>query len=141
MSNDRDKALAMLKAAADDGYAEINGRRYDFSKVPFKEARKVFAFYTSIQSQLANENLWFLESPEFEAVEKIIESRVLYNGSSLNKIGSHWDKYPEDYAIFIATAMGVISYPFLPASDTSLQSQEDQPVPTTSKKPMSQLMT
>jgi hypothetical protein len=138
MSNDHAKAMEMLKAVVDDGCAEINGRSYEFSKVPFKEARKVFAFYSSVQDQLGHSNLWFLESQEFEAVEKIIESRILYSGSALNKIGGHWDKYPEDYVIFITTALGVISYPFLPASDTSSQSQEDQQAPTTSKKPMSQ---
>lgn len=134
----QEKAISMLKAVVDDGYAVINERRYDFTNVPFKEARKVFAFYTSIQDQLQAQNLWFLESSEFEAVESIIMSRTLYSGQSINKIGGHWDKYPIDYTIFITTALGVISYPFLPVSDTSSQFQEDLAQPTTSGKPMPQ---
>ena len=129
-------SMAMIKAVHDDGVAEINGREYQFSKMVHKERRKVFAFFTSVQSQLQTQSLWFLESPEFEAVEKIIESRVLYNGQMLSKLGNHWDLYPQDYVLFIQTALGVISYPFLPASDTGSQSQVGQVQTTSLKKPM-----
>lgn len=129
-------SMDMIKGVYEDGIAEINGREYKFTKMVHKERRKVFAFFTSVQAQLQAQSLWFLESPEFEAVEAIIQSRVLFNDQMLSKLGNHWDLYPQDYVLFIQTALGVISYPFLPASSTGSQSQEDQPQPTTLKKPM-----
>lgn len=134
--SDQDKALEMIKAVYDDGEAEINGRTYTFTKMVHKERRKVFAFFTKIQHDINQGNMWFLESPEFQGVEQIIESRVLFNGSSVSKIGNHWDNYPQDYVLLIQTALGVISYPFLPVSGTGSQSQEPPQAPTTSKKPM-----
>lgn len=133
----QDSARSMIKAVHDDGFAEINGRQYDFTKMVHKERRKVFAFYTRIQAELQAQSMWFLESEEFKSVEAIIESRVLYNGQSLSKLGNHWELYPEDYILLVQTALGVISYPFLPAPAMSSASQEGQAPATTSKKPMS----
>lgn len=134
--SDQAAALAMIKGVVDDGYAEINGRQYDFTKMVHKERRKVFAFYTKIQSEIENGSFWFLESPEFAEVETIIESRIQFGGQSLSKLGNHWNLYPDDYVLLIQTALGVISYPFFPASLIGSQSQEEQETPTTSKKPI-----
>lgn len=111
---------AMIKAVYDDGEAEINGRKYQFTKMVHKERRKVFAFYTKVAQEIALQNFWFLESPDFESVESIIYSRVLFEGSALSKLGdAHWDKYPDDYLTLISIALAVISYPFLPAGAMS----------------------
>lgn len=130
------QAMSMIKAVYDDGEADINGRAYTFTKMVHKERRKVFAFFTKIQKDVNQGNLWFLESPEFQDVEAIIERRITFNGSALSKLPTHWDLYPEDYVVLIQTALGVISYPFLPVSATGSQSQEPRTAQTTSKKPM-----
>jgi len=128
--------LAMLKGVVDDGYAEINGHRYDFTKMVHKERRKVFAFYTKIQSEIQGGSFWFLESPEFAEVESIIESRVQFGGQSLSKLGNHWNLYPDDYVLLIQTALGVISYPFFPEKNIGSQSPAEPEALTTSKKPI-----
>lgn len=135
--DDSKKALAMIKSVVDDGCATINGRDYEFTKMVHKERRKVFAFYTKIQNEVASGSMWFLESPEFETIESIINGRVLYNGQSLSKLGNHWELYPEDYVLLITTALGVISYPFLQGNATSSPSQDERAPATTLKKPMS----
>jgi len=115
--SDQDKiaaARAMFKAIFEDGEAEINGRIYRFTTMQHKQRRKVFAFYTRIGASAARGDFSFMDSPEFDAVEKVIGNAVLYNDSRLSVIGdAHWEKYPDDYLPFVTTALGVISYPFL----------------------------
>jgi len=120
--SDQEKIAAareMFRAIFEDGEAEINGRIYRFTKMTHKGRRKVFAFYTKIGNQAERGDFSFLDSPEFEAVEKVIGDAVLFNDSRLTVIGdAHWEKYPDDYLTFVTTALGVISYPFLSGSAT-----------------------
>ena len=113
------QAMAMIRAIYDDGEAEINGRVYRFSKMVHKERRKVFAFYSSIQDVIVKKDFSFLDTEEFDRVERVINDRVLFEGSALSRLPDHWDKYPGDYLTFIPVALGVISYPFLSAALTS----------------------
>lgn len=117
--SDEKKAIAMLKAVFEDEEAEINGRVYQFTKTNHKKRRKVFAFYTKIGSRLQSGDMSFLDSPEFEPVEKVINDIVMVDGELLSRKTDHWDEYPEDYITFIGTALGVISYPFMRASITA----------------------
>lgn len=115
------QAMNQIKAVYEEGKAEINGREYVFNKMTHKERRKVFAFMTKVQEDMQRGSFWWLESPEFAEVEQIIERNVTYNDVALNKLDNHWDNYPGDYVTFISTALGVISYPFMPAAPTSSQ--------------------
>lgn len=114
------RALAMIKAVHDDGEATINGRVYKFTEMKHKQRRKVFAYYSQVAPLVQANDLGFLDAPEFEPVEAVINSAVTIDGSLLSVIGdTHWDKYPEDYLVFIATALQVISYPFMRAAPTA----------------------
>ena len=114
-------AQAMIKAIIDDdGKAEINGRTYQFVKMTHKKRRRVFAYYTHVQKAVQVGDLWFLDSPDFVAVEEAINGAVMFDGSLLSVINEkHWERYPDDYMPFISTAMGVVSYPFLSGNATS----------------------
>ena len=105
--------LDIVKSIYDDGIAEINGREYKFLPMAHKERKFVFAYTTSITNELEKGNFSFMSSKEFEAVEKVIQERVAYDGIQLSKREKHFDDYPEDYIMFVSSAMGVISYPFL----------------------------
>jgi len=112
-------AKAMIQAVYEDGYAEINGRRYEFLKMTHKQRRKVFAFYSRIAEQVQRKNFAFLDSPDFEPVEAVINAAVTVDGRSLVKSSDeHWDAHPEDYLLFLATALPAISFPFLSAAPT-----------------------
>lgn len=115
---DAEKAKAMIKAVYEDGEAEINGRKYAFTKMVHKDRRKVFAFCSRIQAQLAAGDFSFLDWPDFEPVEKVVNDHVLYNDAALSRLPTHWDKYPGDYLPFIGTALSTISYPFTAADST-----------------------
>lgn len=112
-SEQRAKAAAMIKAVYDDKEAEINGRKYKFTATTHLVRRKIFSFFTSVQSQLESRNFAFLDSAEFAPVETAINKIITYDDMLLDKSPEHWEKYPEDYLQFISVAMGVISYPFL----------------------------
>ena len=113
------KAAAMIKAVYDDGVAEINGRKYKFTNTTHLVRRKIFSFFTSIQSELEAGNFSFLDSSNFEPVEIAINKIITYDDNLLDKSPDHWEKYPEDYLQFISVAMGVISYPFLKGNLTA----------------------
>lgn len=107
------QAMQMVKAVHDDKCAEINGREYHITNINHIKRRKVFAFFTHIQHDLQRQDMWFLESKEWQEVERVIENCVTFNGDLLSKLNTHWDDYPEDYMLFIQTMLGAISYPFL----------------------------
>ena len=113
------EARAMIKAVYDDGEATINERVYKFMKMKHKARRKVFAFYSRVSGMVQSRDMSFLDSAEFEAVEKVINESVSFNDSLLLVLGeSHWEKYPQDYVTFIMSALPAISYPFFPEGPT-----------------------
>lgn len=112
-AEERKKALAQLKAIYDDNEATINGRAYGFTVTTHIVRRKIFAFFTKVQHEINTGNFSFLATSEFAAIEKEINNILTFDGNLISKIDGHWDKYPEDYISFVASALGVISYPFL----------------------------
>ena len=112
--SERQQALSMLKAVHDDQSATLpSGREYKLTKMTHKQRRRVFAFFTKKQREIQNGDFSFLDSAEFEPVEKVIMDTVLFEDAQLSKSPNHWEEYPEDYVIFITTMLGAISYPFL----------------------------
>ena len=116
--SDADAAREMIEAVYNDGKAEINSREYVFTKMIHRDRRKVFAYMTSVQHMIQAKNFAFMDSAEFESVEKVIMNSVTFENSLLSKLEVHWDAYPQDYLPFITTALPVISYPFLSANPT-----------------------
>lgn len=136
MQEQREKAVAMVRAVYEDGEAEINGRKYRFHKMTHVQRRSVFAFYTSVAPQLRGDNMAFLDTPQYAAVEEVMWSNISFDGVTLNKLRDHWDEVPEDYIQLVATALGVISYPFTRAAGIASASQAGEPAKTSSEKPM-----
>lgn len=120
MSEEQEKqARDMIRQVFEDQEATINGRVYRFTKMTHKKRRKVFAFFTRFGGQMRQQDFSFLDSPEFEPVEAVINDAVVFNDSLLSRLGdSHWEEYPDDYLPFIGVALAVISYPFMPANPT-----------------------
>lgn len=136
MQEQREKAVAMVRAVYEDGEAEINGRKYKFHKMQHVARRKVFAFYTSIAKQMQDENMAFLDSPVYAAVEDVMWSNISFDGVTLNKLRDHWDEYPQDYIQLVATSLGVISYPFTRAAGIASASTANEAPTNSSSKPM-----
>jgi len=111
--SDSEKAFAEFKAIYEDCEATINGRIYAITKTTHKKRRKVFAFFTKNLKELSSGNYSCLDSDDFEPVEKTINDLVLFEGSLISRLPEHWEKYPEDYAVFVVAMLGAISYPFL----------------------------
>ncbi len=110
--SDAASAEKMISSVYDDGEATINGRKYVLTKPAHKQRRKVFSFFTANQLLMTRHDYSFLDTAEFEQVETVINSLVMFDGSLLSRLPNHWDEYPEDYVLLITTMLGVISYPF-----------------------------
>lgn len=124
MSDEKQKkALEMIRAVYNDGYAEINGNRYDFATMTHKKRRKVFAFFTGIASELARQSLEFLDSERFEEIERVMFDYVLFDGVQLSKQPEHFEQHPGDYVILVTTALQVISLPFMDGSNMNSRSE------------------
>jgi hypothetical protein len=135
--NDQQKAaLEQIKAVYDDGLAEINEREYHFLKMRHEQRRKVFAFYTAVAHEVQNGSFAFMDTPKFAEIEKVMFNSITFDGSLLTKLPEHWEEYSEDYVTLVATALGVISYPFLRGRLTDSTYQADQNQPSTFKKPI-----
>ena len=109
----QEQALAKIKEVYEDGVATINGRDYVFTKATHKKRLKVFSYFTGVRDQISKEDFSFMGDDYYEKIEQTISEIVTYEGSLLCKKPNHWNEYPQDYMLFITTAMGVISYPFL----------------------------
>ena len=108
-------AKDMARAIYEDKCATINGRDYVITNMNHGQRRKVFAYFTHIQSALSKGDFWFLETTEWADVERTIMKLVTFEGSTLSKRTNHWDEFPEDYLIFIQSMLPAFSYPFLSA--------------------------
>lgn len=117
------KALDMIKAVYKDGFAEINGNRYDFAAMTHKKRRKVFAFFTGIASELSRQSLEFLDTERFEEIERLMFDYVLYDGVQLSKQAEHFESFPGDYVMVVTTALQVISLPFMGGSTMNSTSE------------------
>jgi len=90
----------MLKAVHDDQSATLpSGREYTLTKMTHKQRRRVFAFFTKKQREIQNGDFSFLDSADFEPVEKVIMDTVLFEGAQISKLPTIWDDQPEDYVI------------------------------------------
>lgn len=110
-------ARAQIAAVVKDGFAEINGREYHFIKMVHKQSRKVMTYYTSIQKDVNDGNLLFMDSNQFVPVERLISEYTTFEGMTLDKLKDHWDAHPSDYVKFTLMAMAVISYPLMGGGD------------------------
>ena len=111
-----EQAQALIKACYDDGVATIDDVDYCFHKMTHKKRRKVFAYFTTLQTV---SDLGFLDSERFDKViEPIINEHVTVGGVDGPMLAkcydAHWETHQKSYTTFIQTALGVISYPFLP---------------------------
>lgn len=112
-------AQAMIKAIFEDGEAEINGRKYTYLRMTHRQRRKVFAFYSKVSHRIQAQDISFIDTPEFDAIEAVIQAAVTFDSSLLSKLGdSHWEAHPADYVTFITTSLAVISFPFFPVDLT-----------------------
>jgi hypothetical protein len=110
------KAREMMQAVHEDKCATINGRDYNITKLNHIKRRKVFAFFTRVQTDLQRGDFWWLESKEWQEVEAVIENAVTFDGNLLSRTQGHWEAYPGDYILFVQTMLGAMSFPFLPES-------------------------
>jgi hypothetical protein len=112
-------ALDMVRTIFEDGEAKINGRIYTFNRMTHKQRRKVLAFYSRVAGAVQRQDFSFIDAPDFEPVESVINDVVTFDGSLLSRLGDeHWEKHPGDYLPFLGTALPVISFPFFPANVT-----------------------
>jgi hypothetical protein len=112
------KAIEMIKAVYDDGFAEINGRRYEFNKTTHNKRLQVWAFYSANQELIQRQDFSFFTTPEWARCESVINDIVTFEGDLLSRRPGHWDEYPEDFLTFVTTALAVISYPFIRGGST-----------------------
>lgn len=113
------EAHAMVKACYEDKKATINGRDYEFTIASHQQRLKVFAFLSGITPQLKRQDMSFLGTKEWAAVESVINNLVMYDGSLLSRRPAHWEEFPEDYLMFVSIAVQVISYPFMRGKNTA----------------------
>jgi hypothetical protein len=119
-NKEQDGALDLVRKVYEEKSATINGREYKITSMTHDRRRKIFAFFSAVQSDIQKGDFSFLDSEKFKEVEKNIESVVLFDGNLLkNIVPDHWEKYPGDYMLLIQTMLAVASYPFLSAGNGS----------------------
>lgn len=99
------------KVVEDDNKAEINGRTYQLSKMTHKQRLPFLQYYQDMQpNPLTGVSS---EKMNYEKVEDMLSSYVLFEGATLKNLPNHFDKYPQDYMPYINTMLMVVVYPFL----------------------------
>jgi len=108
----REEIIKQIETYYQNNYFEVNGRRYELSKLNHQFRVEVLAVYSQIEPALTMENYGFMLNEDFKRVMKKIEDRVLFEGMQISKRPNHWEEYEEDYLDFVALSMKVICYPF-----------------------------
>lgn len=116
MEQEQRQSFEMLKEVYEEKEATINGRVYKLLSMTHQKRKKVFAFYTSIQNEVATGNYSFIGLESWDTIEEIINNHVMLDNDIIAKVSDHFDKYPEDYVIYSFTMLGAMSIPFLPES-------------------------
>jgi hypothetical protein len=125
---DRQKLQQALDTARaieeDDGLATIGKTDYRFTKMKHRERRAVFGFYTKVGQQLQRGDFSFLDTPEWDRIEKLITKTVLvteaeitisaYDAAAIkDNEPEWWESHADEYLKFVSTALLYCSYPFL----------------------------
>jgi len=108
----RSEILAQISEWSENGYFEINGRRYEISKLSHQFRLEVVAIYSQIEANLTMGNYGFFMNEDFKKLMRKVDDRILFDGSQISKIPNHFDKYAEDYLDYVSLSLKVISYPF-----------------------------
>lgn len=109
----QEQALAQIRAVYEDGTAIVNGREYTFTKATHKKRLKVFSYFTGVREMMSRQDFSFMGDESYDKIEQIVSELVTYEGTLLSKKTNHWNEFPQDYMVFMTTALGVVSYPFL----------------------------
>tara|TARA_R110000764_G_scaffold60448_4_gene129779 strand:- start:1024 stop:1446 length:423 start_codon:yes stop_codon:yes gene_type:complete len=140
MSNKQAEAqagYAAIKAIYKKGFFEVGENKYEFSKMPFKKAKKIFAYLTAIAGELEAGQLGFIDSHKFDNdIEPLLFQYMLVNGFKLDTVDDHFDEFPSDYIEFVSTAIQGFAAPFLPEVATASASKAKESQSTTLKKQM-----
>ena len=132
-----DAGQAAIKAIYEKGCFDIADRKYQFSKMPFKSGKKIFAYLTTIAGELENGQLGFIDSVKFDSeIEPLLIKYILVDGFKLDTIPDHFEDYPSDYIQFVTMAIQGFAAPFLPEAATVSASRQKESQSTTFKKPM-----
>ena len=138
MSNKSQEAgQAAIKAIHSKGFFEIGDNKYTFTKMPFKSARKIFAYLTEVASELETGKLGFLDSVKFDGeIEPLLFQYMLVDGCKVSTVENHFDENASDYFQFVATAIQGFAAPFLPEVASASASESKESLPVILKKQM-----
>jgi len=129
--------LSAIKDIYKKGGFDIGDRRYTFAKMPFKKAKKIFAYMTTVAGELESGNLGFIDSDKFDNdIEPLLMQYVLVDGFKLDTTPEHFNEHMSDYTQFVMMSLQGFSAPFLPEANTALASKAEESQATTLKKPM-----
>jgi len=130
-------SVSELKKLHEAGQFTIGGRVYEMSKMPWKEAKKIFAYLTVVAGELELGQMGFIDTPKFEVeIEPKLLSYMMVDGFKLSTIPDYFDDYPCDYVQFVTMSIQGFAAPFLPETATSSPSQAEEDQIVTLKKPM-----
>lgn len=106
-----------IKQAYENGFCVINEREYEFDKMKWKDAKRVFSFFLKNANSIEKGQIDFIDREDFEKIEVLMFGYMSFDGHLLSKIqDSHFDEYAEDYLELIMYGLSVFSFPFMKGS-------------------------
>ncbi len=131
------ESIKQIKNQYESGKFEVNGNEYGLIKMPYKKARKIFAYMSLVGGDIESGRMDFLDSAKFEnEIEPLLMQYLTNDGCKLSTMDDYFDECMEDSAGVIAMAMQLFSSPFLSVPSTSSNSKAQEGQRHTLKKPM-----
>lgn len=112
LEDQREAILKQLNEWNEKGSFEVNGREYKLAKLSHQFRLEVLAMYSQIEANITMGNYGFMVEPNFKKLMEKVDERILFDGSTINKIPKHFEIHAEDYIDYIAIGLKVICYPF-----------------------------
>ncbi len=113
--------ISSIQSIYETGFASINGREYEILKLNHKTRLKVFGYYSSVRSQIMLDNFLFMNSREYQEVERLILNNISCDGIVVGTKSDYFDpdEIDADYIRLMITMFDVFTYPLLTGSLTN----------------------
>lgn len=109
------------KKASEELSFNLDGKKFNLSKLVFIDANYLYSFYVDIEKQIIDGRRAFMRSDEFiNKILPLLSQSITLKGMEISKINNFFDDTFHIYDDLIINSLQVFSYPFFASRIASL---------------------
>lgn len=104
----------LLGEIVKDGFMEINGTEYKYTKFTHKDRLQVLAYSQRLKDKTSN-----VGDSAWQNFEELVNRKITVDDSLISKLPDYWEDHAEDYLTVMMYSLNVVIYPFVRGKTTS----------------------